>query len=267
MRCPRQLRQNLLLHLLNSSWLQFARSARDQLNRRINTITRRLPGPGPRRGGAGRVRLRTLRGPAGPRAPDPPRYDSRPIRGEAHCRQRAAGGPPLSWWRERRLAAPPNPTVAPFPSILPRGLLPPPSNIGEFVSFGQEEGDDTMSISASEREDWAGSEPDQTDSSGSPDLQEELMRVLSRAVQELELTWSPPEEPARSKLDSWSSSPPGFSQRRDNPRPATAAVTATAPRQEPDVRRKAWGPGRKRQGQRRSPRRDSRPPPVAKPSS
>ncbi|KAF4106441.1 hypothetical protein G5714_012431 [Onychostoma macrolepis] len=69
--------------------------------------------------------------------------------------------------------------------------------------FG-EEGDDTMSISASEREDWAGSEPDQTDSSGSPDLQEELMRVLSRAVQELELTWSPPEEPARSKLDSCS---------------------------------------------------------------
>ncbi len=43
--------------------------------------------------------------------------------------------------------------------------------------------------------------------------------------------------------------------------------TATAPRQEPDVRRKAWGPGRKRQGQRRSPRRDSRPPPAAKPSS
>ncbi len=29
------------------------------------------------------------------------------------------------------------------------------------------------------------------------------MRVLSKAVQELELTWSPPEEPARSQLDSW----------------------------------------------------------------
>ncbi|KAF4113460.1 hypothetical protein G5714_006005 [Onychostoma macrolepis] len=114
------------------------------------------------------------------------------------------------------------------PVSFPEDCFRPPSNIGEFVSFGQEEGDDTMSISASEREDWAGSEPDQTDSSGSPDLQEELMRVLSRAVQELELTWSPPEEPARSKLDSWSSSAPGFSQRRDNPRPATAAVTATA---------------------------------------
>ncbi len=73
---------------------------------------RRLPGPGPRRGGAGRVRLRTLRGPAG--------------RGGAHCRQRAAGEPPLSWRRERRLAVPPNPTVASFPDFLPRGLFPPP---------------------------------------------------------------------------------------------------------------------------------------------
>ncbi len=60
-----------------------------------------------------------------------------------------------------------------------------------------------MSISASEREDWVGSEPDQMDSSGHSDLQKELTRVLSKAVHELELTWSPPEEPVRSKLDSW----------------------------------------------------------------
>ncbi len=60
-----------------------------------------------------------------------------------------------------------------------------------------------MSISASEKEDWAGSEPDHLDSSEPSDLQEELMRVLFKAVQELELTWSPPEEPIRSKLDSW----------------------------------------------------------------
>ncbi len=64
-----------------------------------------------------------------------------------------------------------------------------------------------------------------------------------------------------------SSSAPGSAQRRDIPRPAPGVGTATAPRQEPDVRRKAWGPGRKRQGQRRSPRRDSRLPPAAKPSS
>ncbi len=34
--------------------------------------------------------------------------------------------------------------------------------------------------------------------SGPSDLQEELMRVLSKAVQELELTWSHPEVPVRS---------------------------------------------------------------------
>ncbi len=56
------------------------------------------------------------------------------------------------------------------------------------------------------------------------------------------------------------SSAPGSAQRRDIPRSGPAVGTATAPRQEPDVRRKAWGPGRKRQGQRRSPRCDSHPP-------
>ncbi len=60
-----------------------------------------------------------------------------------------------------------------------------------------------MSISASEKEGWAGSEPEQLGSSEPSGLQEELMRVLSKAVQELELTWNPPEEPVRSKLDSW----------------------------------------------------------------
>ncbi len=388
------------------------------------------------------------------------------------------------------------------PISFPEDCFRPPSNIEGFVSFGHEEGDEAMSISASEKEDWAGSEPEQLSSSEPSDLQEELMRVLSKAVQELELTWNPPEEPVRSKLDSWyfrstrkadsrasvpffpdvheqlvktwsapqsarvhsntqamfshvdgaeahgyvhsppvaetvaahlcpaaaktlglgislpskpcrttahlankayasdgeaasalhamavlqvfqakllqaaeggvltpeatkdlraatefalmatkraaqsvgkamgfmvvlqrhlwlnladlkeadrkvllnapitpsglfgdamesiterfaeaqkrakamshvmprrafqqqtarsrSSSAPGSSQRRDIPRPAPAGGTATAPRQEPDVRRKVWGPGRKRQGQRRSPRRDSRPPPSAKPSS
>ncbi len=61
-----------------------------------------------------------------------------------------------------------------------------------------------------------------------------------------------------------SSSAPGSSQWRDNPRPMAAVGTATAPRQEPDVRRKAWGPSRKCHGHQRSPRRDSRPPLAAK---
>ncbi len=40
---------------------------------------------------------------------------------------------------------------------------------------------------------------------------------------------------------------------KDIPRPAPAVGTVTAPRQEPDVRRKVWGPGKKRHGQRESP--------------
>ncbi len=88
------------------------------------------------------------------------------------------------------------------PVSFPEDCFRPPSNIEGFVSFGHEEGNDAISISASEREDWAGLEPDQLDSSEPSDLQEELMSVLSKAVLELELTWSP-EEPVRSKLDSW----------------------------------------------------------------
>ncbi len=113
---------------------------------------RRLPGPGPHRGGAGRVRLWTLRRPAGPRAPGPPRYGSWPIWGEAHC----PGG--------RSIFLPRRQTQTPHsPISFPEDCFRPPAYIEEFVSFGQEEGDDSMSMSASEREDWAGSKPDQTD--------------------------------------------------------------------------------------------------------
>ncbi len=65
------------------------------------------------------------------------------------------------------------------PVSFPEDCFRPPSNIEGFVSFGHEEGDEAMSISASEKEDWAGSEPDQLSSSEPSDLQEELMRVLS----------------------------------------------------------------------------------------
>ncbi len=60
-----------------------------------------------------------------------------------------------------------------------------------------------MSISASEKEEWAESERDRSGSKGPSDLQEELIRVMNKAVQELELAWTPPEEPVKSKQDSW----------------------------------------------------------------
>ncbi len=143
----------------------------------------RLPGPGPRRGGAGRVRLRTLRRPTGPHAPGPPRYGLRPIQGGASCRAAKPNGRPIPRFTfPRTVSAPLLTSRSSYPLARRRGMT-------------------QMSISASEREDWAGSEPDHFDSSGPSDLQEELMRVLSKAVQELELTWSPSEEPVRSKLD------------------------------------------------------------------
>ncbi len=60
-----------------------------------------------------------------------------------------------------------------------------------------------MSISGSEKEGWAESEWDRSGSEGPADLQEELIRVMNKAVQELELSWNPPKELSRSKLDSW----------------------------------------------------------------
>ncbi len=57
------------------------------------------------------------------------------------------------------------------PVSFPEDCFRPPANIEEFVFFGQEEGDDSISISALESEDWTGSEPNQLDSSGPSDLQ------------------------------------------------------------------------------------------------
>ncbi len=78
------------------------------------------------------------------------------------------------------------------------GCFRPPPSVADFVSFGQEGEEDFMSISASEKKEWAESERDRSGSEGPSDLQEELIRVMNKAVQKLELTWNPPEEPAKS---------------------------------------------------------------------
>ncbi len=74
------------------------------------------------------------------------------------------------------------------PISFPEDCFRPPSNIEGFVAFGHEEGDEAMSISASEKDGWAGSEPEQLGSSEPSGLQEELMRVLSKAFR----SWSSP---------------------------------------------------------------------------
>ncbi len=87
------------------------------------------------------------------------------------------------------------PTAANVPLVGP----PPPLESGDdnLARSHRSQRSDSMSISASEKEEWVGSERDPSD------IQEELIRVMNKAVQELELSWNPPEEPAKSKLDSW----------------------------------------------------------------
>ncbi|MGL5566006.1 MAG: hypothetical protein ACRDC4_09795, partial [Plesiomonas sp.] len=63
----------------------------------------------------------------------------------------------------------------------------------------------SLAASASEWSDSA-SEPSasiQTAPSERSSLDNELVRLLSRAVEDLEIDWSPPEEAARSRLDEW----------------------------------------------------------------
>lgn len=81
-----------------------------------------------------------------------------------------------------------------------------------LVSFGGSEEDlhdDSLSLMASEGEDWSGlvidpappSQSSKSDARASTDA--EVLHVLPRAVEELGLDWSSPEEPTRSRLDEW----------------------------------------------------------------
>ncbi len=202
MRCSRQLYQNLLLHLelVMASVCKICAGPIEPLDQHLHCVACLGLAPPRRRWTSPTVDFART---SGPRAPGPPRCGSRPVRGRAHCRQRAAGEPPLSGGGSAVLPCRRTQRSPHSPISFPEDCFRPPSNIEGFVAFGHEEGDEAMSISASEKDGWAGSEPEQLGSSEPSGLQEELMRVLSKAVQELELTWNPPEEPVRSKLDSW----------------------------------------------------------------
>ncbi len=80
-----------------------------------------------------------------------------------------------------------------------------------MISFGvsNNEQDDSLSLVASDVEELSGSvtDPALLPSSASRNARlradEELIRVMTKAVNELRLEWSPPEEPSRSRLDEW----------------------------------------------------------------
>ncbi len=69
--------------------------------------------------------------------------------------------------------------------------------------------DDSLSLAASDGEELSGSLtdpalfPPSSSRSARPRMDEELLRVMTKAVNELGLEWSPPEEPSRSRLDEW----------------------------------------------------------------
>ncbi len=88
----------------------------------------------------------------------------------------------------------------------------PSASVSDLVSFGgsdDELGDDSMLLVASDAEELSGSVTDPAPSglpvpsAAKAGMDAELFRVLSKAVEELGLEWSPPEEPSRSRLEEW----------------------------------------------------------------
>ncbi len=88
----------------------------------------------------------------------------------------------------------------------------PSASASDLVSFGgsgDELADDSMSLAASDAEELSGSVTDPAPSrlpapsAAKAGMDAKLFSVLSKAVEELGLEWSPPEEPSRSHLDEW----------------------------------------------------------------
>ncbi len=87
----------------------------------------------------------------------------------------------------------------------------PSAAANDMILFGvsDNELDDSLSLAASDTEELSGSvtDPVLLLSSASCNARlraaEELIHVMRKAVNELGLEWSPPEEPSRSRLDEW----------------------------------------------------------------
>ncbi len=128
----------------------------------------------------------------------------------------------------------------------------PAPHFGCLVSFGASEedviiedviADDSMSLAASDAEEWGGSsgEPEVLPPSQTPRPKPdaELICVLSKAVEDLGLEWSAQEEPAHGLLDEWYL--PGSSQQSPTPRPVLACSSWRAHQ---DVARPLLGPSK-----------------------
>ncbi len=109
-----------------------------------------------------------------------------------------------------RASFPPHREISPVLFVQPDQR--PSASVSDLVSFGgsdDELADDSMSLVASDAEELWGSVTDPAPSglpapsAAKAGMDAELFRVLSKAVEELGLEWSPPEEPSRSRLDEW----------------------------------------------------------------
>ncbi|ROL48618.1 hypothetical protein DPX16_0311 [Anabarilius grahami] len=108
--------------------------------------------------------------------------------------------------------ASPSPSREQSPVLFSRPEQRPSADASDFVSFGgsdDELPDDSVSLAASEPEHWVGESDDPTPLpllepiDHSAGMDGKLFRVLSKAVEELDLEWAPLEEPSRSRLDEW----------------------------------------------------------------
>ncbi|ROL29786.1 hypothetical protein DPX16_0843 [Anabarilius grahami] len=88
----------------------------------------------------------------------------------------------------------------------------PSVDASDLVAFGASDGEpfeESMSLAASDPGEWVGGPDDPTPLpplepiDHSTGMDAELFRVLSKAVEELDLEWAPPEEPSRGRLDEW----------------------------------------------------------------
>ncbi|XP_052429854.1 scavenger receptor cysteine-rich type 1 protein M130-like [Carassius gibelio] len=83
--------------------------------------------------------------------------------------------------------------------------LQPAAGASEIISFGAAGVDDfdkALSLTMSEK-DWARSPEERSEVEGHAAFQDELVWILTKAVSGLGLEWESPDEPAKSKLDSW----------------------------------------------------------------
>ncbi len=105
--------------------------------------------------------------------------------------------------------APHPPAAGPLPVRFMIADLRPSPDAQDVVSFGAMEGteeeDDAISVAASAREEWSNwiTLRHGSDAGDLHHSDDELLSVLSKAVDELGLEWAPPAEPARSTLPTW----------------------------------------------------------------